>query len=103
MTPLNLHTGHISEEKCIVGRCHLACRRELAEGDQSFRARCESNVRRRFPSLFRIALSVKRPVMLICNIRETGQFSSKGIISDFIGNLNRLTVLRLITESAAIQ
>ncbi len=28
---------------------------------------------------------------------------SKGIIYDFIGNLNRLTVLRLITESAAIQ
>ncbi len=27
-------------------------------------------------------------------IRETGQFSSKGIINDFIGNLNRLTVSR---------
>ncbi len=27
-------------------------------------------------------------------IRETGQFSSKGIIKDFIGNLNTLTVSR---------
>ncbi len=34
-------------------------------------------------------------------VRETGQFSSKGIICDFIGNLNRLTVSRLITESAS--
>ncbi len=25
-------------------------------------------------------------------IRETGQFSSKGIINDFIGNLNRLPI-----------
>ncbi len=31
-------------------------------------------------------------------IRETGQFSSKGIINDFIGNLNRLTVSRRFTE-----
>ncbi len=29
-------------------------------------------------------------------IRETGQFSSKGIINDFIGNLNRLTVFLAI-------
>ncbi len=33
-------------------------------------------------------------------IRETGQFSSKGIIHDFIGNLNRLTVSRRFTEQA---
>ncbi len=33
-------------------------------------------------------------------IRETGQFSSKGIINDFIGNLNRLTVSRQFTEQA---
>ncbi len=33
-------------------------------------------------------------------IRETGQFSSKGIINDFIGNLNRLTVSRRFTEQA---
>ncbi len=32
-------------------------------------------------------------------VREIGQFSSKGIIYDFIGNLNKITVLRLITES----
>ncbi len=32
--------GYISEEKCIVGQRHLACRRELAEGEHSFRARC---------------------------------------------------------------
>ncbi len=35
------------------------------------------------------------------SVRETGQFSSKGIIYDFIDNLNRSTVLRLITESAS--
>ncbi len=29
---------------------------------------------------------------VICNVRETDQFSSKGIIYDFIGNLNRITV-----------
>ncbi len=34
-------------------------------------------------------------------VRETGQFSSKIIIYDFIGNLNKITVLRLITESAS--
>ncbi len=34
-------------------------------------------------------------------IRETGQFSSKGIINDFIGNLDRLTVSRRFTEQAA--
>ncbi len=32
---------------------------------------------------------------------ETGQFSWKGIIYDFIGNLDRITVLRLIMESAS--
>ncbi len=31
----------MSEGKCIVGRRHLAYRRELAKGEQSFRARCE--------------------------------------------------------------
>ncbi len=31
-------------------------------------------------------------------IRETGQFSSKGIINDFIGNLNRLTVSQRFIE-----
>ncbi len=51
-TMLNPYTRHTSEEKCIVGWRHLACRRELAESDQSFRAWCESNVRRRFASLF---------------------------------------------------
>ncbi len=44
------------------------------------------------------------PVMITYNIyiviRETGQFSSKGIINDFIGNLNRLTVSRRFTEQA---
>ncbi len=58
---LNPHTRHISKEKYIVGRHHLACRRELAEGEHSFRTRCESTVHRRFASLFRIALSVERP------------------------------------------
>ncbi len=38
-----------------------------------------------------------------CNVVETGQFSSKGIIYDFKGDLNILTVSRLITESAAIR
>ncbi len=37
----------------------------------------------------------------VISVRETGQFSSKGIIYDFIGNLNRITVLRLISESAS--
>ncbi len=41
-----MHTLH-EEKKCIVGRRHLACRRELAEGEQSFRALCESTVRLR--------------------------------------------------------
>ncbi len=45
-----------------------------------------------------------RGVMITYNIyiviRETGQFSSKGIINDFIGNLNRLTVSRRFTEQA---
>ncbi len=35
-------------------------------------------------------------------IRETGQFSSKGIINDFIGNLNRLTVSQRFTEPSRI-
>ncbi len=51
------------KKKCIVGRRHLSCRRELAEGEHSFRARSESNIRGRFASLFRIALSVERPVL----------------------------------------
>ncbi len=47
-------------------------------------------------------LSRKQPMCVLkCNVRETGQFSSKGIIYDFIGNLNQLPVSRLITESAA--
>ncbi len=57
---LNPYTRHISEQKCIVGWRHQAWRRELSEGEQSFRAWCESNVRRRFALLFRIELSVKR-------------------------------------------
>ncbi len=61
-TMSNPYTGYISEEKCIAGRRHLACRRELAEGEQSFRARCENTVHRRFALLFRIVLSVKRPL-----------------------------------------
>ncbi len=48
---LNPYMRCISEEKCIVGRRQLACKHELAEGDQSFRARCENNVRRQFDSL----------------------------------------------------
>ncbi len=47
---------------------------------------------------------IKDSVMITYNIyiviRETGQFSSKGIINDFIGNLNRLTVSRRFTEQA---
>ncbi len=35
-------------------------------------------------------------------IRETGQFSSKGIINDFIGNLNRLTVSTAIHWTSRI-
>ncbi len=58
---LNPYMRYISEEKCIVGRRHLACRRELAEGKQSFRARCESNIRQRFALIFHNALSAKRP------------------------------------------
>ncbi len=49
-------------------------------------------------------LSLLNIVMITYNIyiviRETGQFSSKGIINDFIGNLNRLTVSRQFTEQA---
>ncbi len=60
-TMLNPYTRYISEENSIAGRRHLACRHELAEGDQSFHALCESNVCQRFASLFHIALSLKRP------------------------------------------
>ncbi len=49
-------------------------------------------------------VSVQYIVMITYNIyiviRETGQFSSKGIINDFLGNLNRLTVSRRFTEQA---
>ncbi len=55
---LNTYTRSISVEKCISGLRHLVCRRELAEGEQSFCALCESTVRPRFASLFRIKLSV---------------------------------------------
>ncbi len=51
-----------------------------------------------------ILLTLVSYVMITYNIyiviRETGQFSSKGIINDFIGNLNRLTVSRRFTEQA---
>ncbi len=50
---LNPYTRCISEEKCIAGRRHLTCRHELAEDDQSFCTRCESNVCRRFAFLHR--------------------------------------------------
>ncbi len=59
---LNLYTRKLHEEKCIAGRRHLACRHELAEGDQSFRAQCESTICRWFASLFRSVLSVKWPL-----------------------------------------
>ncbi len=52
-----------------------------------------------FFSFIHLQLSTMFSVSIV---RETGQFSSKGIIYDFKGNLNRITVLRLITESAAI-
>ncbi len=42
---------YVSEEKWIVGQCHLACRHELAEGDQLVLNRCESTVCQRFASL----------------------------------------------------
>ncbi len=50
-------------------------------------------------------LNMSNPIVMITYniyivIRETGQFSSKGIINDFIGNLNRLTVSRRFTEQA---
>ncbi len=38
---------------------------------------------------------------VICNVREIGKFRSKGIIYEFIGNLNIITDSRLITESAS--
>ncbi len=53
---------------------------------------------------FRLGALNLTGVMITYNIyiviRETGQFSSKGIINDFIGNLNRLTVSRRFTEQA---
>ncbi len=49
---LNPYTRYISEEKYIVGRRHLACRRELAEGEQSFRALCESTIVSDSPRFF---------------------------------------------------
>ncbi len=55
-----IHRLH--EKKCILGWHHLACRHELAECNQSFRTWCESNVHRRFVSLFRFVLSVKQPL-----------------------------------------
>ncbi len=33
---LMLYMRYKSEEKCIVGRRHLACKHELAEGEHSF-------------------------------------------------------------------
>ncbi len=53
---LNPYKRYVSEEKYIVGQ------RELAGGEHSFRARCESNIRGRFASLFRIVISVERPL-----------------------------------------
>ncbi len=38
---------------------------------------------------------------VICNVREIGKFRSQGIIYEFIGNLNIITVSRLINESAS--
>ncbi len=49
---------------------------------------------------FQIITSVMITYNIYILIRETGQFSSKGIINDFIGNLNRLTVSRRFTEQA---
>ncbi len=49
---------------------------------------------------FQIITSVMITYNIYIVIRETGQFSSKGIINDFIGNLNRLTVSRRFTEQA---
>ncbi len=51
------------------------------------------NIHLRFP-----AVMITYNIYIV--IRETGQFSSKGIINDFIGNLNRLTVSRRFTEQA---
>ncbi len=47
---------------------------------------------------FRLIVMITYNIYIV--IRETGQFSSKGIINDFIGNLNRLTVSRRFTEQA---
>ncbi len=47
---------------------------------------------------FKISVMITYNIYIV--IRETGQFSSKGIINDFIGNLNRLTVSRRFTEQA---
>ncbi len=65
----------------------------------------KSNFTKRLQPWFcECVLEKDRNVMITYNIyiviRETGQFSSKGIINDFIGNLNRLTVSRRFTEQA---
>ncbi len=54
---LNPHTRRISEEKYIVGRRPLACRRELAEGKHSFHARCGKAFKVRMKSKFVYLLS----------------------------------------------
>ncbi len=51
-----------------------------------------------FSSFFLLIVMITYNIYIV--IRETGQFSSKGIINDFIGNLNRLTVSRRFTEQA---
>ncbi len=48
---LNPCTRYVSEEKCIAVRRHLAYSCELAEGDHSVRARCESTFHRQFALL----------------------------------------------------
>ncbi len=63
-TMLNPYTRYIYEEKCIAGWSHLAYTCELAEGAQLFPALCESNVCRRFTSLFHITLSVEWPLVI---------------------------------------
>ncbi len=61
-----------------------------------------SLLRNRFwwPNMARDVTRVMITYNIYIVIRETGQFSSKGIINDFIGNLNRLTVSRRFTEQA---
>ncbi len=67
-TMLNPFTRCISEEKCIVAQRHLACRRELAEGDQLFHTLCESTVVGDSPHFLRIVASVKRPWKAKCSL-----------------------------------